>query len=62
MGVQRHLRILGTFARLHHAYGKSGYLKDMPRILGYLKEACQLYPELAPLEPFVTQELPLCVP
>src|SRR5207245_1068027 len=30
MGLQRHLKILGIFARLHHRDGKEAYLKDMP--------------------------------
>ena len=53
MGVQRHLRILGTFARLHHLYGKSSYLQYIPRILGYLLEMCELYPELKPLQNYL---------
>jgi hypothetical protein len=49
MGVQRHLKAIGIFARLHHRDGKSGFLDDIPRVLGYLRECCQSYPELAPL-------------
>ncbi len=49
MGVQRHLKVLGIFARLHHRDGKGGYLKDMPRVAQYLRNACERYGELAPL-------------
>lgn len=38
MGVQRHLKVLGIFARLYLRDGKSGYLKDMPRTFDYLHE------------------------
>lgn len=36
MGVQRHLKAIGIFARLKHRDGKSGYLADIPRTLGYV--------------------------
>ncbi|MCX7673878.1 MAG: phosphotransferase [Thiobacillaceae bacterium] len=49
MGVQRHLKVLGIFARLYHRDGKDGYLKDMPRVLDYLRRACARYGELVPL-------------
>ncbi len=49
MGVQRHLKVLGIFARLYHRDGKSGYLKDMPLVMRYLRDACARYPELHPL-------------
>ncbi len=48
MGVQRHIKVLGIFARLYHRDGKAGYLKDMPRVLGYLRAACRRYAELHP--------------
>jgi aminoglycoside/choline kinase family phosphotransferase len=48
MGVQRHLKILGIFARLHHRDGKSHYLADAPRFIGYLDD---LLPRHAPLRP-----------
>lgn len=50
MGVQRHLKVLGIFARLWWRDGKSGYLHDLPRVLDYVLEVLPLYPELAPLE------------
>ncbi len=49
MGVQRHLKAAGIFARLNHRDGKSGYLKDIPRTLGYVTEVCSRYPELEAL-------------
>ena len=49
MGVQRHLKILGIFARLFHRDGKDGYLKELPRVMGYLRKACARYAELRPL-------------
>jgi len=49
MGVQRHVKVLGIFARLFHRDGKDGYLKDMPLVARYLRAACSRYAELAPL-------------
>jgi len=49
MGVQRHLKVLGIFARLYHRDGKDGYLKDMPLVMDYLRRACTRYIDLKPL-------------
>jgi hypothetical protein len=49
IGVQRHLKILGIFARLHHRDHKPKYLPDAPRFLAYLDGVLPEYPELAPL-------------
>ena len=49
MGVQRHLKVLGIFARLSHRDGKDGYLKDMPLVMSYLRRACERYIDLKPL-------------
>lgn len=49
MGVQRHIKVLGIFARLFHRDGKDAYLQDMPRVLNYLTRTCERYRELAPL-------------
>ncbi len=49
MGVQRHIKVLGIFARLYHRDGKDGYLKDMPLVMDYLRRACERYIELKPL-------------
>jgi N-acetylmuramate 1-kinase len=49
MGVQRHLKVLGIFARLHYRDGKAAYLEDTPRFVGYVRHAAERYAELAPL-------------
>ena len=49
MALQRHLKVAGIFARLHYRDGKSGYLEDTPRFLGYIRHAVSRYDELAPL-------------
>ncbi len=49
MGVQRHLKVLGIFARLYHRDGKDGYLKDLPLVMSYLRAACARYIDLKPL-------------
>ncbi len=49
MGAQRQLKVLGIFARLYHRDGKGGYLKDMPRVMAYLRRTCERYLELRPL-------------
>jgi len=49
MGVQRQLKVLGIFARLYHRDGKDGYLKEMPRVMRYVRKASSRYDELSPL-------------
>ena len=49
MGVQRHLKVLGIFARLNYRDGKSVYLGNMPLVEDYLRKACERYKELGPL-------------
>src|SRR5690606_40228539 len=49
LGVQRHLKILGIFARLHHRDGKTKYLVDAPRFIAYLDEVLPRHPQLEPL-------------
>jgi aminoglycoside/choline kinase family phosphotransferase len=49
MGLQRHLKVAGIFARLHHRDGKKGYVEDTPRFIGYLRHTARRYRELAPL-------------
>ncbi|MFZ5844430.1 MAG: aminoglycoside phosphotransferase family protein [Pseudomonadota bacterium] len=48
MGLQRHLKVLGIFARLYHRDGKRGYLKDLPLTLRYCVSVAQRYAELQP--------------
>jgi aminoglycoside/choline kinase family phosphotransferase len=49
MGLQRHLKVLGIFARLFHRDGKDGYLKDIPLVLKYAIATANRYIELKPL-------------
>jgi hypothetical protein len=49
IGVQRHLKVLGIFARLNHRDGKPHYVADAPRFIAYLDDVLPRYPELAPL-------------
>ena len=48
MGLQRHLKVLGIFARLQHRDGKDGYIEDAPRFIGYVRHAVSRYDELSP--------------
>lgn len=50
MGVQRHLKVLGIFARLNYRDGKPQYLDDMPLTLKYVVDTCDSYDELRPLQ------------
>jgi len=49
MGLQRHLKVLGIFARIHYRDGKPQYLQDTPRFLGYARSVATRYGALAPL-------------
>ena len=49
MGLQRHLRILGIFARLNYRDGKPMYLNDAPRFVHYVRKTCERYGVLKPL-------------
>ena len=49
MGLQRHLKVLGIFARICHRDGKPHYVKDAPRFLRYVREVAQRYAALSPL-------------
>ncbi len=49
MGLQRHLKVLGIFARLFYRDGKAAYLDDMPLVLDYVRQVVRRYVELAPL-------------
>jgi len=53
MGVQRHLKAIGIFSRLNHRDGKIGYMKDIPRTLGYVSQVCELYPQLSGLNTLI---------
>jgi aminoglycoside/choline kinase family phosphotransferase len=49
MGVQRHLKVLGIFARLNYRDHKANYLNDLPLVENYIIRACERYKELHPL-------------
>ena len=49
MGLQRHLKVAGIFARLTLRDGKPRYLADAPRFIGYIRATAGRYRELAPL-------------
>jgi N-acetylmuramate 1-kinase len=57
IGLQRHIKVLGIFARLFWRDGKDGYLGDLPRTLGYTLDAAARIPELAQFADFAQQRL-----
>jgi aminoglycoside/choline kinase family phosphotransferase len=57
MGMQRHLKASGIFARLWHRDGKPGYLPDVPRTLGYIVGACARHAEFAALGALVAERV-----
>lgn len=57
MAMQRHLKILGIFVRLFERDGKSGYLKDLPRVMWYLLEESKPYADLQPFMVFVREKV-----
>ena len=57
MGIQRHLKASGIFARLNYRDAKPGYLKDIPRTLGYVIEVGRDYPALKPFIDLVEQAI-----
>lgn len=58
MGVQRHLKATGIFARLDHRDGKPDYLNDIPRTLSYVVDVSQRYDELSSLNQFLLTIMP----
>jgi len=54
MGIQRHLKAIGIFSRLHLRDNKPSYLKDIPRTLNYVSQVCKKHPELAEFEHYLT--------
>ncbi len=57
MGLQRHLKAIGIFARLNLRDGKAGYLKDIPRTMNYVVQVCQKYPELESFYAYLQAEI-----
>ncbi|MBF0158668.1 MAG: tRNA (adenosine(37)-N6)-threonylcarbamoyltransferase complex ATPase subunit type 1 TsaE [Magnetococcales bacterium] len=59
MAIQRNLKAVGIFGRLSLRDGKHGYLRDIPRTMGYVYQTLERYPELAPLRQLITRYAPL---
>ncbi len=57
MGVQRHLKASGIFARLNQRDGKPGYLRDIPRTLHYITDLMGVYPELVKLGEMIQKRI-----
>jgi len=57
MGLQRHLKVAGIFARLFRRDGKPGYLGDIPRTLDYVLEVCRRRSELTDLRELIEQRV-----
>lgn len=57
MGMQRHLKVIGIFARLHHRDAKPKYLADVPRFFDYLERVLPKYPQLAALAELIEQRV-----
>ena len=57
MAAQRHMRVLGTFARLKLRDGKPQYLQHIPRLWRYM-DACLAHPRLAPLQDWMGRNVP----
>ncbi|UBM25765.1 phosphotransferase [Pseudomonas sp. p1(2021b)] len=55
MGVQRHLKVIGIFARICHRDGKPRYLSDVPRFFAYIDEVISRRPELAELGQLIAE-------
>lgn len=53
MGLQRHLKCVGIFTRLNCRDGKPGYMADIPRVLEYILQVAQKYPEFSELHTFI---------
>jgi hypothetical protein len=60
MGLQRHIKVLGIFARLFYRDGKPGYLEDLPRVLAYTREAAALYPETGEFARYIAERIDPC--
>jgi N-acetylmuramate 1-kinase len=62
MGLQRHIKVLGIFARLFYRDGKSQYLKDLPRVLAYVRDTALSHPETAAFAEFIVSRIDLAFP
>jgi aminoglycoside/choline kinase family phosphotransferase len=57
IGVQRHIKVLGIFARLWYRDGKPGYMNDLPLTLEYVRDTCGRYAELGDLARFLEERV-----
>jgi N-acetylmuramate 1-kinase len=57
IGLQRHIKVLGIFARLYYRDGKAQYLKDLPRVLDYVRETAPRYAESAAFGEFLAKRI-----
>jgi aminoglycoside/choline kinase family phosphotransferase len=57
MGVQRHLKASGIFARLYHRDAKPSFLDDIPRTLSYITEVATNHPELGRIADFINNDM-----
>jgi aminoglycoside/choline kinase family phosphotransferase len=57
MGLQRHLKAVGIFSRLHIRDNKSNYLNDIPRTMAYITAICKTYPELVGFNDFLQKKV-----
>ncbi len=57
IGVQRHLKVIGIFARLHHRDAKPKYLEDVPRFFAYLDEVLPRHARLSGLHDFIRERV-----
>lgn len=55
IGLQRHLKCAGLFVRLHLRDNKPAYLQYIPRVINYIKQECEAYPELWLLRKFLDE-------
>ena len=62
IGAQRHIKVLGIFARLWYRDGKPAYLADLPLTLDYVREVCALYPELRDFSAFLESRVAPLLP
>ncbi len=62
IGIQRHLKVLGIFARLWYRDGKSGYLNDLPLTLRYVIDACAAFPQLRSLRDLLLHDIAPALP
>ena len=62
LGLQRHIKVLGIFARLFYRDGKSQYLNDLPRVLNYARDTAANYPETTAFAEFIVRRIDLEFP